>query len=104
MASVASWFGVNALRVLARHSIEDFKFSADQTVTLGMGVAHHKPDPLGFERPAHVLFHVIEDLLQGLVEIGFVLFDGRAVTHKCLSHDCCLLLKGWRRIAHRAAL
>ncbi len=88
---MASRFGVNALRVLARHPTEDFKFSPGQTVTLGMGVAHHKPDPLGFERAAHVLFHVIEDLLQGSVEIGLLLFDGRAITHKRLSHCCSLL-------------
>jgi hypothetical protein len=76
---------------------ENFKFSPGQTVTLGMGVAHHKPDPLGFERAAHVLFHVIENLLQGSFEIGLALFDGRTVTHESLSHSCSLA-SGERRV------
>ena len=62
------------------------------------GHSAHKPDPLGFERAAHVLFHVIEDLLQRLIEIGLVLFDGRTVTHEWLNHYCCLLSGEWRVI------
>ena len=44
---------------------------------------------------------IIEDLLQGLFEIGLVLFKVRTVTYKFLSH-CCPLLSGdlrfWRTI------
>lgn len=53
-----------------------------------MGIAHHQPNPLGFEGAAHVLLHVIEDLLKGPLEIGLLLFNVRTVTHKFLSHCC----------------
>ena len=88
---VASRFGVYALRIFVRQSTEDFKFSLSQTVALGMGVAHHHPDPLGFERSAHVLFHVIEDLPQSPFKIGLEVFDVRTVAHKILCHGCLLL-------------
>ena len=80
--------GVDALGVFVRQPAEDFNLAPGQTVTRGMRVAHHKPDPLGFERAAHVLLHVIEDLLQGPIEIGLLLFNVRTVTHKFLSHCC----------------
>ena len=53
-----------------------------------MGVAHHKPDPLGFERAAHVLFHIIEDRLEVSLEVGLHLFNVRTVVDKILSHCC----------------
>jgi len=58
------------------------------TRRLGMGIAHHKPDSFGLERVAHVLFHVIEDLLQGLFEIGLDTFNVRTITDKFLRHCC----------------
>src|SRR5678815_387727 len=61
-----------------------------------MGVAYHKPNPLGFERAAHALFHAVEDRLKGLFEIRLGLFNVRAVAHKVLSH-CCPLLSEARR-------
>src|SRR6185369_624332 len=76
------------LRVLARHSTEDFKFSTGQTVTLRMSVAHYKPDSLGFERAAHVLLHVVEDCLKASIEVGLDLFNVRTVADKSLSHYC----------------
>src|SRR5258706_10119995 len=85
---MTSWLRVDALCIFVRYATEDFNFPPGQTVTLGMGVAHHKPDPLGFERAAHVLFHVIEDLLQASFEIRLNLFNVRTVTHKILSHCC----------------
>ena len=57
-----------------------------------MGVAHHKPDSLGFERAAHVLFHVVEDGLKASIEVGLDLFNVRTVADKILSH-CCLLTR-----------
>src|SRR6266850_480866 len=63
-----------------------------------MGVAHHKPNPLGLERAAHVLFHLIEERLNASLEIRLVPFNVRTVAHKVLSH-CCPLLSGERRVA-----
>src|SRR5262245_38436146 len=81
-------FGIDALRVFVRHSTEDFKLCPGQTVTLGMGVAHHKPDSFGFDRAAHVLFHVIEHHLEASLEVGLDLFNVSTVADKILSHCC----------------
>src|ERR1700742_979046 len=43
---MAPRFGVDALRVFFRYSGEDLDFSARETVTLGMSIAHHQPNPL----------------------------------------------------------
>lgn len=46
------------------------------------------PIPLGFERAAHVLFHVIEDRLESSLEVGLHLFNVGTVADKILSRPC----------------
>src|ERR1044072_3510675 len=67
---VASRFGVDALRVRLGQSTKDFNLCPGETVALGMGVAHHTPNPLGCDRTAHTLFNHIEDRLEGSLEVG----------------------------------
>jgi len=49
-----------------------------------MGVAYHLPDPLSFERAAHMLFHIIEDGIKSPIEVGLLLFNVRTVADKIL--------------------
>src|SRR5262245_34515507 len=61
-----------------------------------MCVAHHTPNPLGFNGAAHVLRHVIDNRLECLFETGLGSFNVWTVADKTLVHLAFLSARSLR--------